>query len=527
MNKLPPSIFNDVIGPVMRGPSSSHTAASVRIGRIINQYVSGEIKSCIVEFTPSGSLATTYHGQGTDIGIAAGLLGLNTDEKNLVNSLNKVKTLGIDLKFQIVDYQAKHPNTYRIRVVDKDNLSTEFLFLSTGGGMIELLRINNFEFSIKGDNFVTLFFISDSDLTKLNNFTDTIESLIPGKFKLHHASDPLSELFILETADKLPPGVLNSISKLRQDLNLPGKTVELDPVMPVRSIVNDYFLYPDADKLYKIMEKNDQPLWKIAVQYESARGSITEDDVIQFAENLARVMKNSVVEGLSGTKYDNRILGAQAANILKSGQPLLGGAYLKKIIAYSTAVMEVKSAMGTIVAAPTAGSCGVLPGALITTAEELEISDQNLARAVLAAGIIGVLIAWKSTFAAEECGCQAECGSASAMSAAALVQMTGGSPKQAMDAAALALQSILGLACDPVADRVEVPCLGKNILAALNAVAAANMSLAGFDKVIPLDESIEALDQVGRLLPPELCCTGKAGLSITRTAQAIHKHLGK
>jgi L-serine dehydratase len=187
--------------------------------------------------------------------------------------------------------------------------------------------------------------------------------------------------------------------------------------------------------------------------------------------------------------------------------------------------METKSSMGVIVAAPTAGSCAGLPGTLIAAAEELKCNDDLLVQALLAAAIIGVIIAGQSTFAAEECGCQAECGSGSAMAAAGLVQLAGGSVEQALAAASMAMQNIIGMVCDPVANRVEVPCLGKNILAGMNAVAAANMALSGFDQVIPLDETIAAFDQAGRMLPAELRCTGKAGLSVVASSKALTDRL--
>ncbi len=139
--------------------------------------------------------------------------------------------------------------------------------------------------------------------------------------------------------------------------------------------------------------------------------------------------------------------------------------------------------------------------------------------------MIGVFICSRSTFAAEVCGCQAECGAGSGMAAAALVTLAGGSAQQATDAASMALQNLLGLICDPVAARVEVPCLGKNVLAASNALACANMALAGYDAVIPLDEVIDAMDRVGKSLPAELRCTALGGLSVTPTSREIEKRL--
>jgi L-serine dehydratase len=150
-----------------------------------------------------------------------------------------------------------------------------------------------------------------------------------------------------------------------------------------------------------------------------------------------------------------------------------------------------------------------------------------MTQAMLAAGMIGVLIAAQATFAAEVGGCQAECGAGSGMAAAALVTLAKGSARQAVDAAAMALQNILGMVCDPVAGRVEVPCLGKNVMAAANALTCANMALAGYDVVIPLDEVIETMDRVGKSLPVELRCTALGGLSVTRSSKEIEKKLRK
>jgi L-serine dehydratase len=153
------------------------------------------------------------------------------------------------------------------------------------------------------------------------------------------------------------------------------------------------------------------------------------------------------------------------------------------------------------------------------------LSQDDVTRALLAAGMIGVFIAAHATFAAELGGCQAECGAGSGMAAAALVTLAGGSTRQAIAAASMALQNILGMICDPVANRVEVPCLGKNVLAASNALACANMALADFDPVIPLDEVIATMAQVGPSLPHELRCTALGGLSITPTSREIEKRL--
>jgi len=200
---------------------------------------------------------------------------------------------------------------------------------------------------------------------------------------------------------------------------------------------------------------------------------------------------------------------------------------MNTIIMFVSSMMEVKSSMGVIVAAPTAGSCGALPGAIIGAASSLNLSREETIKAMLAASIIGVFIAAHATFAAEVGGCQAECGSGAGMAAAALVFMANGSLQQSLSAASLALQNSLGMICDPIANRVEAPCLGKNVLAATNALSCANMALANYDHLIPLDEVIDTMDKVGKAIDSDLRCTALGGLSITKTAKEIEAKLGE
>jgi L-serine dehydratase len=209
---------------------------------------------------------------------------------------------------------------------------------------------------------------------------------------------------------------------------------------------------------------------------------------------------------------------------MEAGRLLDGGA-LNRIVLYVTALMEVKSSMGVIIAAPTAGACAALPGAVIGMAEVMGRDEEAMAQAMLAAGLVGVFIATRWTFAAEVGGCQAEGGAAASMAAAALVTLAGGTRDQAIAAASMAMQSMLGLICDPIAGRVEAPCLGKNVMAASNALSCANMALADFDPLIPLDEVIDAAKDVASRMPREHRCTALGGLAITPTSRAIEQRL--
>ncbi len=517
MKKQPPSIFNDVIGPVMRGPSSSHTAASVRIGKLVRQFFTAEIKSFKVEFAPEGSLASTYSTQGSDIGLAGGLLDMDTDDPGLAGSLEAAKKRDINISFKIVDYQASHPNTYRIQAKGESGEENHFIFVSTGGGMFELQKINGLPVSICGDFYESLLFFKNTEQALLDQYCKKIEMLINDHDYCLIAAGGNASLINLKTGYPISDLQLR-LAEIGVKLE---RVVQLEPVLPIRSSRNCQVPYTCAIDILQEAETDRGQLWEMALKYEAARGNISESKVFDMSKSLTAIMKASIKEGLAGSDYSDRILGPQAYKIASYSGNLSGGERDKKVIAYITAIMETKSAMGVIVAAPTAGSCGCLPGTLFAVAEELQFNDEAVSKALLAAGLVGVLVAWRSTFAAEECGCQAECGVGSGMAAAGLVQMLGGTVKQTLDASAMALQNVIGMVCDPVGGRVEVPCLGKNIMSGFNAIAAANMVLAGYENVIPLDETIGAMHQAGTMIPPELRCTGKAGLSTTATAQKI------
>jgi L-serine dehydratase len=299
------------------------------------------------------------------------------------------------------------------------------------------------------------------------------------------------------------------------------------PVLSVLSRKETTVPFIDCDGMTAYNGGRNLKLWELALRYEAARGDISPETVFEKMRHIGSLMRGSIAQGLKGTVCTDRILGWQSGNFKAQMERniLLDGGILNRIILYVTATMETKSAMGIIVAAPTAGSCGTLPGVCLGASDATGLSENDIVKALLAAGLIGVFISARSTFAAEICGCQAECGAASGMAAAALVSLANGTTRQAVNAASMALQNIFGMVCDPVAKRVEVPCLGKNVLAASNAVASANMAIADFDPVIPLDEVIEAMDRVGRSIPGELRCTGRGGLSGTKTAKAIEKQL--
>jgi L-serine dehydratase len=516
MSNLPPSIFNDVIGPVMRGPSSSHCAAALRIGLIARSLMQGEIDDVLVECDARGSLALTFDNQGSDIGLWGGLLGWQATNERLAQSEQALHAAGVTTEVRVGDFGDIHPNTYRLTL--KNSRETHKLVaISTGGGMIEVISIDDVPITLFGDQYETLIFLDPAGMGVL---TLLERRLADAKIKLHsHAGLTIVQVRGRVDSEKL----LASLKGQAEQLVI--RTIE--PVMPVLAMEQDQLPFLDCREMLEYNAQACLSLWQLALRYESARGGISETEVFEAMREIARVMRRAIDAGLAGTEYADRILGWQSGkykDLMERGG-LLDAGVLNAIILAVTATMESKSSMGLVVAAPTAGSCGVLPGTCLATADFLGLAEDDVVKALLAAGMIGVFIARGATFSAEIGGCQAECGSASGMSAAGLVTLAGGSLEQAMAAASMALQSSLGMICDPIANRVEAPCLGKNTLAAANALAAANMALAGFDHLIPFDEVVVVMDQVGRSLPHALRCTGLGGLSVTKTSREIEERL--
>jgi L-serine dehydratase len=506
-----PSIFNDVIGPVMRGPSSSHCAASLRIARLCRDLMDENIKDVLIEFDPNGSLATTHKSQGSDMGLFGGFLGWEAHDERLPQSEKHIVTAGINVTVNIVDLGNSHPNLYKL-TLHNNRETRKLTAISTGGGMIEVIAIDDVPVSMAGDYFETLIYCEEPEniiaLLRDSGQYDNIE--------FHRGGASFIEI---KSQGFLDEDIYNELQAMEAVFFIK----QLQPVLPVMARKNLQVPFITCDEMIEFNAGKNKALWELAIDYEMARGNISAPEVFEKMRNIIHIMGNAIELGLKGTQYEDRILGSQSLQFKEEllANKLIGGETNNRIIMYVSAMMEVKSSMGVIVAAPTAGSCGALPGALFGIAHSLQLPEEELIKAMLSAGLIGVFIAAHATFAAEVGGCMAETGSGGGMAAAAIVEMKGGTLQQSITAASLALQNSLGIICDPIGNRVEAPCLGRNVMAATNAVSCANLALSNYEPLIPLDEVIETMKAVGDQIHHTLRCTNLGGLSITRTARKI------
>lgn len=285
-----------------------------------------------------------------------------------------------------------------------------------------------------------------------------------------------------------------------------------------------------GEELIKICEENSISLSEYAIRREIEDRDVSREQVLSKMKKTLAVMKSGATEAREKEVYSvSGLIGGDAYKLqeyLKKGKTLTGGTMVLAM-AMALSSSEVNASMGKIVACPTAGSCGILPAVILTAGERLDKSDDELVMALFASAAVGMIIGRNATFAGAEGGCQAECGSASAMASAAVVEMMGGTPKMSLDAGAIVFKNILGLVCDPVAGLVEIPCAKRNSSGAISALCTADLVMAGVESKIPFDDALSAMYKVGRSLPASLRETALGGIAVTKAGLELRKKVFK
>ena len=288
---------------------------------------------------------------------------------------------------------------------------------------------------------------------------------------------------------------------------------------------------PDTFKdILELAEAENKKLYEISQKFEADSLEIAQEEIRDRVKNILDAMKEAIKQGLvSEEKSSSGLSGDNCAKLIekyKSGKSLFSKTY-QKVLTYSLATIEQNARMGKIAACPTAGSCGIVPAVIIAMAESMDLDEEVQINGLITAGLIGEIVSEKLALAGAVAGCQSECGVAAAMAAAGLVEMCGGDNEQILNAAALTLKNIMGLVCDPVAGLVEIPCVKRNAFLSIYAVTGAELALAGIKSVIPLDEIVDAMKQVGEMMSPKLKESSEAGLATTSTGLKITEKLAQ
>lgn len=282
-------------------------------------------------------------------------------------------------------------------------------------------------------------------------------------------------------------------------------------------------IFDSASGLLARCSQSGLPLWKLILTESAREAGISEGESFEKMRGRLRVMINADENYDPRIKSSSGLVGGDGEKMRlysRSGASI-SGPFVGEIISAALRMGESNACMHRIVAAPTAGACGVIPALLIPYSKQFNTSEDLLVQALYVAAGIGAVIAARASISGAEAGCQAEIGSAAAMAAAALVHLRGGEHRQMADAAAIALKNMLGLVCDPVAGLVEVPCVKRNVAGAMNALSAADLALAGIESRIPLDEVIDAMKAVGETLPASLRETGEGGVAASLTGLEV------
>lgn len=518
----------DIIGPIMVGPSSSHTASALRIASMARRLSAGT--PARVEFKLYGSFAHTYHGHGTDRALVGGILGMAADDLRIRTSFELAREAGIDVAITpLPDAPYDHPNTVDVLMTDADGTTVAVRGVSIGGGAAVLTQINGVDVYITGESASVIVRHRDT-VGVLAHITQSV-SLFGGN------------IATLKSYREKHGGTAYTVLELDSMLSDVAREAMLvhPHILDVRAIPADgpaeEVSEPDEDAEHELETLDfmtgqallaycDEHAVSIADAFRAREDAIgrAQGKPFDLGAYLARVfdvMKASATEPVEApVKTMGGLIGGESyaiAQLEREGRGVATG-QMATVTRYAMAVLETNAAMGRIVAAPTAGSSGVLPAVLLTLAEEGAYSEEQIADALVCAAAVGCLITRNATVAGAEGGCQAEIGAAAAMAAAAAVQLAGGTPAQCLAAASNAIANMLGLVCDPIAGLVEVPCQKRNASGAACALVSAQIALAGIENLVNFDESVDALYRVGRALPFELRESALGGLAAEPSA---------
>ncbi len=512
------SIFNDVIGPIMRGPSSSHTAASWRVANMALQMLNDSLSSAQIAFDKQGQWATNYEEQGTVLGMNGGLLGIDMADDQMKRTEIISTQRGITIDYSISTFENNHPNSMLLTLNGNSGSSLKVLAASLGGGSFVVQRIDGFSVNLKGEYYELMIWANEDISSDLNSIIPKGARLVSGSYRGKY-------LFIMEGSVVFDNTLVQHISQLYAVT----KIVQVKPIMPIVSGLEKELPFSSIRSLVDYSNTEGLSLGQLGLMYEKYRSGLSEKELLEKMGNLIDIIEGSIKIGLAGTRYEDRILHQQSNLIAKAEQSgkILQGSIINTIVKNVAAIMESKSALEVIVANPTAGSCGTVGAALDAVAEEIKASKEDKLMAYFAAGLVGAYFAMGPGFSAEEHGCQVECGASAGMAAAGIVEMFGGTAEQGLGAASMAIQNMIGLVCDPIADRVEAPCLGKNTSAAVNALSSATMAASGFAYLIPLDQVLNTIQRVSNQMPTCIKCTGLGGLAVTPAARKIKEQLAR
>lgn len=568
--------LRDIIGPIMVGPSSSHTAGALAIARMARRLCGTRPKH--VTFTLHGSFAHTGTGHGTDKALVAGMLGLSADDLGIRDSFERAQEAGLGVRFVRatddggVGGRAKgaddveHPNTVDIEILEEGGDTLDVRGVSIGGGAAVIRRIDGIDVDITGEHTSVVVRQHDERGVLAHIATCLADCGVNiATTRMFRTRKGSAAYTVMETDDAVPEAARAAIERhpaVRDVRVIPAERAgDADGEQETTGPKATPSMAEDAEARFarcdfvsgaELLARCAEGSCAISQAFREREEALCALDghaanVDAYLERVLQVMRASATEPIARPVHSTGGLiggearalaeslqgagtgtGADAGTSAGAGAGTSAGAGTMPLLdplsatvsAYALAVLETNASMGRIVAAPTAGSAGVVPAVLLGLGRHRGLPDEKLHAGLLAAAAVGYLIARNASVSGAEGGCQAEIGSAAAMAAAAVVEMAGGKPAQALAAASNALMSLMGLVCDPVGGLVEVPCQKRNATAATTALVCAQIALSGTENLVGFDETVAAMDAVGRALPFELRESALGGIAAAPAACA-------
>jgi L-serine dehydratase len=528
-----PEFFNDVFGPVMQPGSSSHTAGPCRLGRLAADLLGRPPARVEVLLDRRGSFAGTFGMMAEDRAMVAGALGMLPDDARLFQSLRLARQAGVTVSFEFGELaESAHPNAVRFDLAADDGSTVTLVGVSTGGGMVETVALDGFPLRLNGDTFVLLAFDRAGDVkpAAFERLAAGWPGLVEAISVVRRAggSNGHAALHVARLADE--PGlaaVARELADLRRERAAEpvAEAMRLALLRPLLPVVTrperKPQLFDTMTEWRRLAAARGLPLADVAVQYEMDASGWSRDEVLRHMRGLAAVMRRQTRAAYDETasapsgpfKPDFPALWAEHEGSPQRLSDELTAVTIRYAYGAGAGIPGVPTVPG-----PMGGGGGYIYAALSAVREVRGLSEDDLVRGLFVAAGVGAIAFSRTEPTGERIGCGGECGVCGAMAAAAIVEMAGGGPKAAEDAASLALQATTGLPCDPMPGGRGQPCRSRIMAATCTAHVFADLALAGHEAVLPLHEAIDVLDAVGRLLPPELLCTSRGGAAAAPTA---------
>ena len=518
--ELYPDFYNDVFGPIMQPGSSSHTAAPCRIGYLAHSLLGEPPVRIHVLLDQQGSFAGTFGIMAEDSAMVAGAMGFLPDDIRLYHAKSLARDAGVQVAFEFGDLtESCHVNAVKFTLTAVGGRQVTLVADSTGGGMIETRTVNGFPLRSKGDTYVLLIEGALSDLHH-----ERMRNEFPSLTHIGHSErDDGAQLTFVKLAEA------PELEQIRAWL--PGRELAvLQPILPVLTRPERKpQLFDTMVRWRELAAEMQLPLWEVAVRYEMDASGWSRDAVLNYMRRVERAMHLQ-----THAAYDEAFvvpvtpfrpnMAADWARYMETSRRLTGqltADTLKWAYGAGAGIPGVP-----VVAGPMGGGGGYVHAVLWAVKEAQNLSDERLLAGLFVAAGVGAIAFSRTEPTGEVTGCTGECGICGAMAAAGVVEMVGGTPAQAENAASLLLQGMVGIPCDPIAGGFGQPCRSRILSAVTLAATFADLALAGRDAVLPLHEAIDVADRVGRQLPASLLCTAQGGASIApsaiKSAEAYH-----